>query len=100
MNRALIRMSDNPTVYANQYPVDRDTFVTFGYDGNGAYSEVYTGANYVPGSTKRSYSRIYRGKEGPQVVALVPKKYKVIVRELYDTLNDERGPMSVGEMLL
>lgn len=88
MNRLLIRMSDNPTQFANQYPVNKDTFVTFGIDEHGAYSEVYTGANYVVGSTKRSYSRIYRAETGPKVVELVPEKYKIIVRELYDTLHD------------
>lgn len=44
-------------------------------------SEVYTGENYIPNDTNRSYSRNYKEGKG------LPKKYIAMVQFLQDMYN-------------
>lgn len=52
--------------------------------GKGTYGlEVYSGSNYVLGSTDRSYSRHYPG------LRKVPEKYKPLVSKMYSMLKQK-----------
>ena len=74
-----------------QKQIDEDTVVTLGLDDLGYYSEVYTGENYVVGSTKRSYSRIYRDPHGLSsslvgTLMFAPAKYGSHLNQLKEHL--------------
>jgi len=66
--------------------VDEDTVVTLGHDEVGFFSEVYTGENYVVGSSKRSYSRCYRGETMPALFHNIPAKHITTARTLWEEL--------------
>ncbi len=50
--------------------------VTFYTDNQSWGTELYTGANYIVGSTKRSWSRNYRSWRG------LPDKWKLVAQRL------------------
>lgn len=67
----------NPSCDILEGHIDHDTFITYGIyvtdDGNikkgTEFCEYYSGENYVPNSTKKSYSRMW-------YVNKIPVKYK------------------------
>ena len=80
---------DGAKCIALQTKIDTDTMVTMGVDEVGFFSEVYTGENYVVGSKKRSYSRVYRADTAPGLLMAAPQKYLKTLRILWEELADE-----------
>lgn len=83
MRIGLIYNSSNPNTNSVLKKLSGDTFITLGLDNDGRYCEVYTGKNYLPNSTKRSYSRIYRGCNLQLLIEAAPIKYANYLREMY-----------------
>ena len=66
---------------AYQKKIDNDTIITYGADHISDYVEIYKGKNYVPSSTQRSYSKIYRASTDI-ILTRIPKKYQKHVAQL------------------
>lgn len=88
----------NPTADILQRQLDRDTQVTYvinvkdsGSQKKGdEFMELYVGSNYSPGSSKRSYSKLYTPDQ-------IPAKYRSIWNELKDKYNSELKESAITE---
>jgi hypothetical protein len=78
-----ITIGPNPTMTIYQVKIDNDTMITLGrFKDHSQFTEVYTGENYVVGSEKRSYSRIYKGDDFSKLLQNAPAKYAKHLVEL------------------
>ncbi len=80
----------NPYADIVEGQIDKDTVITYGIyikdrtrevKAGSEFMELYVGENYVPGSTKRSNSRLYTPDK-------IPAKYKKMwleLKEMYET---------------
>lgn len=55
--------------------INKDLHITLGRDDKGFFTETYFGSNYNPNSTRKSYSRIYRGPTFKELLSNTPTKY-------------------------
>lgn len=91
-----ITLGPNTTINIYQVKIDNDTMITLGKHnlenfsgeklGELYFTEVYTGENYVVGSKKRSYSRVYKGNDFSKLLQNTPAKYAKHLVELNKVL--------------